>query len=222
MTSDQVFAFFASVRDHVIAFFTQLPDRVLLPVWEWIINEHPEASAALASLVVAVLAFLSSRETSKAQRKHNELSVRPLADIPFGNFDDNLFVSLVNNGTGPMVIKSITVIGAPNPSEPLIKAMPDLPPDDFVTLTWFGSDPTDRSIRAGGLGLRLLQLRYNGKKEFIDRFASSRDKIRDALGPLTLRIEYTDIYKNKFDHERSLRYFLEKPRDRSTAPSDDR
>ena len=121
-----------------------------------------------------------------------------------------------------MVIKSITVIGAPNPSEPLIKAMPDLPPDDFVTLTWFGSDPTDRSIRAGGLGLRLLQLRYNGKKEFIDRFASSRDKIRDALGPLTLRIEYTDIYKNKFDHERSLRYFLEKPRDRSTAPSDDR
>jgi hypothetical protein len=34
MTSDQMFAFFASVRDHVIAFLTQLPDRVLFPVWE--------------------------------------------------------------------------------------------------------------------------------------------------------------------------------------------
>ena len=80
MTSDQVFAFFASVRDHVIAFFTQLPDRVLLPVWEWIINKHPEAAAALASLLVAVLVFRSAH-------KHNQLSVTPLLDITFGNYE---------------------------------------------------------------------------------------------------------------------------------------
>jgi hypothetical protein len=199
------------------------PVQVLLPVWKWI-DDRAAVIVAAASLFVACQALRTSQETSRAQRKHNELSVRPLADIPFGNFDDNLFVSLVNNGTGPMVIKSITVIGAANPSEPLIKAMPDLhlSPDDPVALTWFGSDPADRSIRAGSRGLGLLQLRYNGKKEFLDRFASSRHKYGDALGRLTLRIEYTDIYKNKFEYERSLRYFLEKPRDRSTAPSDER
>jgi hypothetical protein len=67
--------FFASVHDHVIAFLIQLPDRVLLPVREWI-NENPEATVAFASLAVAVLAFRSSQETSKAQHKHNQLSVR--------------------------------------------------------------------------------------------------------------------------------------------------
>src|SRR5215831_9348086 len=123
--------FFASVRDHVIAFFTQLPDRVLLPVWEGI-SKNAQAIIALASLVVAFLAFLSTRKTAKAQQEHNRLSVRPLLNIVFGNYETNLFVSLVNNGTGPMVIKSTKVIGAANPSEPLIKAMPDLPPDDIV------------------------------------------------------------------------------------------
>src|SRR4029077_4231305 len=129
---DNVVALFASVRDHVIAFFTQLPDRVLLPAWEWF-DEHAEATVAFLSLLVAVQAFRVARNTARAQQEHNRLSVRPLLNIAFGNYDLNLFVSLVNNGTGPAVIKSITVIGAANPSEPLIKAMPDLPPDDLVT-----------------------------------------------------------------------------------------
>jgi hypothetical protein len=208
-----------AMLDPVIAFLTQLPHRVLLPVWKWI-DDKAEVIVAAASLFVAYRAFRTSQETSKAQHKHNQLSVTPLADIPFGNFETNLFVSLVNNGTGPMIIKSITVIGAANPSEPLIKAMPDLPPDDLVTLTYFASDPTGRSIRAGGGGLRLLQLRYNGEKEFKNRFAPSRDKIRAALGPLTLRVEYKDIYEKEFETERSLGYFASELPNRSPPPSD--
>jgi hypothetical protein len=101
--------------------------------------------------------------------------------------------------------------------------MPDLPPDDLVTLTYFASDPTGRSIRAGGGGLRLLQLRYKGEKEFIkNRFAPSRDKIRAALGPLTLRIKYTDIYKKGFVTKRSLGYFASELPNRSPPPSDAR
>src|SRR5262249_20934 len=183
-TGENVLAFFASVRDHVIAFFTQLLDRVLLPMWEWI-NENFQAIVALASLVIAVLAFLSSRKTSRAQQEHNRLSVRPLLNIAIGNYELNLFVSLVNNGTGPAVIKSITDIGAANPSEPLIKAMPDLPHDDLVSLRYFASDPTGRSIRAGGGEFVLLQLRYVGEeKAFKNRFDLPRNTIRAAMGPL--------------------------------------
>jgi hypothetical protein len=145
----------------------------------------------------------------------------PLLNIAFGNYETNLFVSLVNNGTGPMVIKSITVIGAANPSEPLIKAMPDLPPDDLVTLRYFSSDPTGRSIRAGGGEIVLLQLRYIGEKTFKNRFESPRDTIRAALSPLALRVEYTDIYEKRFVTERSLGYFLREPPDRSPPPSDE-
>jgi hypothetical protein len=210
MTSDQVLAFFASVRDHVIAFFAQLPDRVLLPVWEWIlhrwewIKDNPQSTIALGTLFVAVLVFRSSH-------KHNQLSVTPLLDIALGDYENRLSVSLVNNGTGPMVIKSITVIGAANPSEPLIEAMPDLPRPDLVSWNhYIGSDLTGRSIRAGGGTIVLLSLRHNveKEKELKDLFALSRDKMRTALGPLKLRVEYTDIYEKRFVAERPLDYFL--------------
>jgi hypothetical protein len=210
MTSDQVLAFFASVRDHVIAFFTQLQDRVLLPVLEWI-KDYPEATVALASLLVAIQAFLSSRKTSRAQHEHNQLSVTPLVNINFGDYENDLSVSLVNNGTGPMVIKSIRVIGAADPTKPLIDAMPNLPRNDLVTWNhYIGSDLTGRSIRAGGGQIVLLRLRHNREKEkaLKDLFALSRDKMRAALGPLKLRVEYTDIYGKRFVTERSLGYFL--------------
>jgi hypothetical protein len=198
---------FDQVRDHVIAFLTQLPDRVLLPVWEWI-KDNAEATVALASLVVAFQAFRTSLETSKAQRKHNQLSVTPLVNIMFGDYDNDLFVKLVNNGTGPMVIKSITVIGAANPSEPLIDAMPDLPRDDLVSWRHFIGDATGRSIRAGGGEISLLHLCDNGEEALKDVFALSRDTVRAALGPLTLRVDYTDIYEKRFVTERSFDYFL--------------
>ena len=206
--------FFASVRDDVIAFLTQRPDRVLLPVWEWI-EKHPEAT-------VAVLAFLVALGTTWAQRKHNQLSVRPLLDIAIGNYELNLFVSLVNNGTGPLILKSIRVIGAPDPMKPLIDAMPDLPPYNLIALRYFASDPNGRSIRAAGGEIILLRLRYTGGKEFQNRFDTPREKIRGALGPLTLRVEYTDIYKKRFVEKRSLDRFLRELPERLPPPSDER
>jgi hypothetical protein len=112
--------FFASVRDQVFAFFTQLPDRVLFPVWEWI-----------------------------------------------------LFTA-----------------GCPN-------AAP---------------------VRVRGK----TRLRYTGEKEFQNRFNTPRDTIRDALGPLTLRVEYTDIYKKRFVEKRSLDRFLRELPERLPPPSDER
>jgi hypothetical protein len=208
---DNVVAFFVSVRDHVHAFFTQLPDRVLLPAWEWF-DEHAEATVAFLSLLVAVQAFRVAQNTARAQHEHNQLSVRPLVNITFGDYENDLFVRLVNNGTGPMVIESMTVIGAANPSEPLINAMPDLPRNDLVTWThYIASDTTGRSIRAGGGQLGLLRLGRDNRKEALalrDLFALSRDTIRAALGPLRLRVEYTDIYGKRFVTERSFDYFL--------------
>jgi hypothetical protein len=146
-----------------------------------------------------------------AQQKHNQLSVRPLANIMFGDYENGLVVKVVNNGTGPMIVKSITVINAPNPSEPLIKAMPPLPYDD-VTWRHFAADCTDRSIRSGG-ELVLLHLVDNGKA-LEDHFALSRNAMRAALGLLRLRVEYTDIYEKRFVTERSLDFFLRTlPRD---------
>jgi hypothetical protein len=106
--------------------------------------------------------------------------------------------------------------------KPLIDAMPDLPPDDLVALRYFASEPNGRSIRAAGGEIILLRLRYTGGKEFQNRFDTPREKIRGALGPLTLRVEYTDIYKKRFVEKRSLDRFLRELPERLPPPSDER
>jgi hypothetical protein len=103
-------------------------------------------------------------------------------NIHFGDHKNDLSVSLVNNGTGPMVI---TVIGAADPMKPLIDAMPNLPRNDLVTWNHYvGSDCTGRSIRAGGGKIVLLRLHHNGEEVLKKLFALSRDKMRAALARL--------------------------------------
>jgi hypothetical protein len=88
--------------------------------------EVANAAAAIGSAVVASIALVLSLislwisiAALRHQRKHNRLSVRPLAYIMIGDYEDRVFVKLTNNGTGPMIIKSIKVINASNPSEQL-------------------------------------------------------------------------------------------------------
>ena len=74
------------------------------------------------SNLIASLAFVLSIITLWQQRKHNRLTVRPLASIESGDYGNWVFVRVVNNGTGPMIIKSLTVNGE---RKPLYKALPD-------------------------------------------------------------------------------------------------
>jgi len=67
--------------------------------------KNPSAVVALFALLLSCIAYFG-------QRKHNRLSVRPLAYIMFGDWEDEIFVKVVNNGTGPMIIESITVLNA--------------------------------------------------------------------------------------------------------------
>jgi hypothetical protein len=159
--------------------------------------EVANAAAAIGSAVAASMAFILSLislcislAALRHQRKHNQLSVRPLAYIMVGDYEDRVFVKLTNNGTGPMIIKSIRVINAPNPSEPLISAMPRLQPN--VYWTNFVEDFASRSVRPGG-EIVLVDL-SSESSESEDQFALSRDQVREALGELEVHVEYTDIY----------------------------
>jgi len=140
-----------------------------------------------------LLSFISiciSLAALSYQRKHNQLSVRPLAYIVIGDYEDRIFVKLTNNGTGPMIVKSIRVINAPNPSDPLINAMPRLQPNVYWT-NWV-EDFVDRSLRPGG-EIVLVDL-SSESSESEDQFALSRDLVRHALCELEVHVEYTDIY----------------------------
>lgn len=173
--------------------------------------EVANAAAAVGSAVLAaiaiVLSFVSlyvAYAALKHQREHNRLSVRPLAYVTLGDYQNQLFVKLRNNGTGPLVIKNITVVGADDPTQPLIAAMPALLPK--VSWTNFVEDCSGRSVPAGG-ELVLLDLSADSSASS-GQFELSRDRVRLALGKLEVRAEYTDIYGSTLPvAKRSLKFF---------------
>lgn len=184
-----------------------------IEVFEWLTanKEVANAVAAVASAVMAAVAvFLSlvslfvSLAALRHQRQHNQLTVRPLAYITIGDYEDQLFVKVRNNGTGPMIVKSIKIVGALNPSQPLVVAMPELLPK--VSWTNFVEDCTGRSVAAGD---ELVLLHLSSSSSISNgQFEISRDKVREALGRLQMVVTYTDIYGTSLPcAERSLNFF---------------
>lgn len=163
-------------------------------------------SAALAAvaIILSLISLYVSHAALRHQREHNRLSVRPLAYVTIGDYENQLFVELRNNGTGPMIVNSIAVVGAQDPSAPLINAMPQLDPK--VNWTNFVEDCAGRSVPPGG-ELVLLDL-SSGSSSSQEQFVLSRDRVRLALGNLEVRAEYSDIYGSKLPVAiRSLKFF---------------
>ncbi len=167
------------------------------------------AFAALASAVAALLAFLvscvsvwCSISATRKQDRHNKLSVRPLAEITVADYENSLRVKLRNNGSGPMIVLALTVSDGKNTRETLIDWMPALPKQrPWNTFT----HALQRRTLQAGAEITLLELtEYEGETSF----SECRDKVRKALAPLTVNVEYTDIYETvMMPCQKSLEWF---------------
>jgi hypothetical protein len=172
-------------------------------------HEVANAISAMAGVVVALLAFMISVLSVfftwialKQQRTYNSLSVRPLPYITVGDYENTIYVKIRNNGTGPLIVKSLTVPGAEVPSAPLVTNMPSL--ITGVDWTNFVGATEGRSIPVGGEMVLLELSDPNPSKNFL----LSRDRVRAALGKLSLTLDYTDIYSNKLTPcSRDLKWF---------------
>jgi hypothetical protein len=158
-------------------------------------HEIANAVSAMAGVFVASLAFLISVlsviftwRALKHQQTHNRLSVRPLPYITVGDYENTIYVKIRNNGTGPLIIKRLTVPGAEDPNQPLVSNMPNL--QHGVVWTNFTGATEGRSIVVGG-EMVLLEL---SDPNLGAAFQCSRDRVREALGKLSLSLDYTDIY----------------------------
>ncbi|QKO20655.1 hypothetical protein [Rhodoferax sp. BAB1] len=164
------------------------------------------ASAVLAAVacVVAVISLRVSSKTLEHQQAHNVLSVRPIGSIVVGDYENQLFVKVVNNGVGPLLVTSIRVSDGPEPGKALIDQMPELPPE--VYWTNFVEDTSGRTILPGG-ELMLLDLEVGSSKS-IGQFSIARDQVREALGKLSVEVTYSDVYNSKIDPvARDLKWF---------------
>lgn len=146
------------------------------------------AAAAFLALVVSGISVGISVWAAQSQRKHNELSVRPLAEITVGDYEDSLRVKLRNHGIGPMIVTAITVSDGVNAKPTLLEWMPGLP--GSRPWTNFTDEVRDRTLAPGSEMILLELTEYKGEVGFAD----CRNMVRKALAPLTVNVEYTNIY----------------------------
>jgi hypothetical protein len=153
------------------------------------------AFGALASAAVALLALLVSGISvwialwaARSQRQHNELSVRPLAEITVADYEDSLRVKLRNHGTGPMIVIAVTVSDGTTSKPTLIGWMPQLP--GGRAWTNFTDRLGDRTLAPNSEIVLLELTQVEGEKGF----PKCRDLVRKALATLTVNVEYANVY----------------------------
>lgn len=147
--------------------------------------------------ITSIMAVAISFITYKSQKKHNQNSVRPILDIIFGDYEDDIFVKVVNNGVGPGIIRSVEFKKGTEEEGSLIALMPkkimvkidgrtvEAELQEYVT---FMEEVDGRAIPPGG---EILFLRYQPEGKY-DLYG-----IRKALSDIMVTIRYTDIYEKK-------------------------
>lgn len=160
------------------------------------------AAAAFLALFVSVISVWISVWSARTQRLHNQLSVRPIAEVTVADFEDSLRIKLKNNGSGLMIITAVTVSDGFNTTDRLIDWMPDLP--NGRQWNGFTNSLGNRTLKAGA-DITLLELtEHEGERNF----SKCRDVVRKALTPLRVDVQYTDIYEHVMrPHTKSLSWF---------------
>jgi hypothetical protein len=150
------------------------------------------AVAALAGSAVALVALVVSLLSLWIQRHHNRMSLKPLPMIALRDYEDNLQVSLRNDGPGPMIVRSIIATNGDTKERAFIDLMPQLPSGMHWT-AFIGPVDDPRSI-APNVTLALVDLTGDPEDE---RFVSARDKCRETLASVAVTVEYTDVYLSR-------------------------
>lgn len=160
------------------------------------------AAAAFLALVVSAFAVGISVWAVRSQRKHNELSVRPLAEVTVADYENSLRVKLRNNGVGPMIVKEVTVCDGQITKSSVVEWMPALPTGR--PWTTFSHALKDRTLQPASEIILLELTTYEGEQGF----AQCRDLVRSTLAKLTVNVEYTDIYNKAMPiRSKSLSWF---------------
>ena len=169
------------------------------------ILDNPQAIIAFCALLVSIISIILTILTLKEQKRHNLKSVRPIGRITVGDYENDIYVSILNNGIGPLIIKSFK---AKNSKISSTTGLIDIVPTDInnnVIWTDFASNFDNRAIKAGE---RLYLLRLTFEEKADQQQENIKTRLRNFLKDLTVELQYTDIYeKRTYTIERKLDWF---------------
>ena len=160
-------------------------------------NANPDVLMAITSICAVIISIISMIFTvifSMLQIKHNKNSVRPISAIKVSDYEDKIAVKIHNVGTGPLLIKKLTLKNGVKESSTLISMMPE------IEQLWstFTESIDGWTIPVGG---KVILLEIHPKSDKV------RKIVRKELAKITVSLDYTDIYHTKFYDFRELDFF---------------
>lgn len=171
-----------------------------------------DVAISVCSLVISAAAVVISLTTYWSQKEHNKNSVRPILNITFGDYENDLYIRVDNNGVGPAIVAGVTCtccqFSEPKSADSLIglmpyqAVMPGIHGDisvDMTSFTDFVENIAGRTI-APGDGITLLRIKGPTRLQLW----AFRNFLRDCC----VEVQYTDIYDSKpWTCKRSLEFF---------------
>ena len=167
---------------------------------------------SIFSVVTSIVAIVIAIITYKSQVRHNKNSVKPILNIIVGDYEDRLYVKIVNNGVGPALIEETLCVNEKSKAKDacLIHLIPyqvefsENSHTELVTLsplTDFVEDIKGRTVAPGG-SITLLKL-----SSVLSSMTKKRFALRTILKDVTVTIHYSDVYGDAYVTERTLDFF---------------
>lgn len=151
-------------------------------------------------IFISVFALFISIITMFFQQKHNKNSVIPLGRIIVGDYEDDIFVKIVNSGTGPLIVEKLYCnLKNEKITDTLIELLEEILENEIATD--FVEDITNRVISPNK---EIILFRITREEEIEEQL---KKKLRQRLSDVTIEIKYKDIYNQSFIEKRKLNFF---------------
>ena len=169
------------------------------------ITEHWEGVVALLALAASIVSTIISFYTFKLQRRHNIKSVKPILHVGQWDYENRLYVTLKNVGSGIAIVKKMTIHNIKGESRTSIYDwLPNKLPDD-MNYKEYWTPYTEFVVQASEI-IKLIEIPIDTSKK---KQIEEREKLRRILGQLIVEVVYEDIYGNAMPTKRlQLSHFL--------------
>lgn len=151
----------------------------------------------LLSLIISFCALGLTCYEAYSDRLHNVKSVKPLCQIDLGDYKDKIYVYIKNCGVGPMIIDKITFTKAGQHFSAISDCL-ELDPKTYEHV-----EISDANIKAVTPNSFLVVFEKN-IENLTDEDVNQTKK---QLTHISVKVNYRDIYDNKFIFEKNLKWF---------------
>ncbi|MFN8349568.1 MAG: hypothetical protein U0X91_31500 [Spirosomataceae bacterium] len=150
------------------------------------------------AITISLLALLATFYQLYLQRVHNEKSLKPLGQIDLLDQNRQLTLWVANNGMGPMIIDKLTFFKEGN-SYTNIEDCLQLETRSYRRIL------INKSVKKVVLPHAYLEVFATEFEQHEEE--AQIENARKQLTPITLKVDYRDIYENHFTLERNLEWF---------------